>query len=397
MHNLHASALNLEHAVEDEIVREWSIVNAFMHSPAASAVIALLLFFVLGVWYYTADEGFTFINALYFIVVVLTTVRRSARETRRGAPKATERKPLAACRGAHTRTHTHTHTHSVRDSQVGYGDLGPKTARGKLITCVFVLYAMVMAAQALGILTAAAIEKAEKLQAAAKQRQKEEKRLEKQMLRDGTLHHVNVSDHKQRKLEKAAERRRERNMKRLRSVRNMCVVVAIGTIYYACDPVEHKSWVNAFYMSVITVTTVGFGDKYPISPRGRLFAVFYIAIGTLVVGSALSTFVDMYLEAVSELNMRRKLDEKLDAKAFLEADDDGTGQVSEAEFVMYKLEAMELVSQDTLQEIVEQFRAVDIDGDGVLTRRTRNADAGLSRTGRLLIRRFRLSLAAYAY
>ena len=76
----------------------------------------------------------------------------------------------------------------------------------------------------------------------------------------------------------------------------------------------------------------------------------------------------MYLEAVSELNMRRKLDEKLDAKAFLEADDDGTGQVSEAEFVMYKLEAMELVSQDTLQEIVEQFRAVDIDGDGVLTR-----------------------------
>ena len=118
----------------------------------------------------------------------------------------------------------------------------------------------------------------------------------------------------------------------------------------------------------MVITTVGFGDKYPISPRGRLFAVFYIAIGTLVVGSALSTFVDMYLEAVSELNMRRKLDEKLDAKAFLEADDDGTGQVSEAEFVMYKLEAMELVSQDTLQEIVEQFRAVDIDGDGVLTR-----------------------------
>ena len=50
-----------------------------------------------------------------------------------------------------------------RDPQVGYGDLGPKTARGKLITSVFVLYAMVMAAQALGILTAAAIEKAEKL------------------------------------------------------------------------------------------------------------------------------------------------------------------------------------------------------------------------------------------
>ena len=63
-----------------------------------------------------------------------------------------------------------------------------------------------------------------------------------------------------------------------------------------------------------------------------------------------------------------QLGSKLDAKTFLEADDDGTGQVSEAEFVLYKLEAMELVTSDTLQEIVDQFRAVDINGDGMLTR-----------------------------
>ena len=125
----------------------------------------------LGVWYYVADEDFTFINALYFSSSVLTTVRRSARGPGGAHAKAARArwcKPLrlrGGGGGAHTHTHTHTHTHAARLSRLagGYGDLGPKTPRGKLITCVFVLYAMVMAAQALGILTAAAIEKAEKL------------------------------------------------------------------------------------------------------------------------------------------------------------------------------------------------------------------------------------------
>ena len=106
----------------------------------------------------------------------------------------------------------------------------------------------------------------------------------------------------------------------------------------------------------------------PPPPPLHLPPVFYIMAGTLVVGSALGTFVDTYLDYVNEQEASKKLEKKLDASDFLEADDDGTGQVSEAEFVLYKLEVMEMVGKGTIQECVDEFRAVDVNRDGTLTR-----------------------------
>ena len=97
-------------------------------------------------------------------------------------------------------------------------------------------------------------------------------------------------------------------------------------------------------------------------------AVFYIIAGTLIFGSALGTFVDTYLDHVQEQEASKKLEKKLDAADFLNADDDGTGEISEAEFVLYKLEMMEHVGKDTIQECVDEFRAVDVNRDGTLTR-----------------------------
>ena len=51
--------------------------------------------------------------------------------------------------------------------------------------------------------------------------------------------------------------------------------------------IEHLSVIDAFYMSVTTVSTVGFGEVKPFSPAGRLFAIILILTG---VGSALYLF-----------------------------------------------------------------------------------------------------------
>jgi len=48
-------------------------------------------------------------------------------------------------------------------------------------------------------------------------------------------------------------------------------VVLIGTLWY--HGVEQWPWVEAFYMSVITLTTVGFMEVQPLGDRGRLFTV----------------------------------------------------------------------------------------------------------------------------
>ena len=187
-------------------------------------LVALVAFFAFGVLYFSLAEGFTVIDSLYFTVVVLTTV--------------------------------------------GYGDadLLCTSARAKIVICCFVLYAMLLAAQALGILANAAFKKAEEIAAA---RAAENKKLQ-QMARQGAQRAL--GSHEEAKRRRAQARQRERDGKRLKAVLSTCAVVLVGTVYYAADPLEHKAWVDAFYMCVMTVTTVGFGDFSPSSARGRVFA-----------------------------------------------------------------------------------------------------------------------------
>ncbi|HEX8658674.1 MAG TPA: potassium channel family protein, partial [Hymenobacter sp.] len=58
--------------------------------------------------------------------------------------------------------------------------------------------------------------------------------------------------------------------------------------------IEHYKATDAFYMTVITVSTVGFGELHPLSEAGRLFVAFFILYNLVVVAylvSVLSTFI----------------------------------------------------------------------------------------------------------
>ena len=58
--------------------------------------------------------------------------------------------------------------------------------------------------------------------------------------------------------------------------------------------IEHFAAIDAFYMTVTTVSTVGFGELHPFSPAGRVFVSFYILYNLVVVAylvSVLSSFI----------------------------------------------------------------------------------------------------------
>jgi voltage-gated potassium channel len=61
-------------------------------------------------------------------------------------------------------------------------------------------------------------------------------------------------------------------------------VVVAGTVGYVL--IEGWSWWDAFYMTVITITTVGYGEVHPLSTAGRVFTVVIIlgGVGTFFYG-----------------------------------------------------------------------------------------------------------------
>ena len=62
--------------------------------------------------------------------------------------------------------------------------------------------------------------------------------------------------------------------------------VGVGTLMYRW--MEGWGWVDSLYFSVVTLTTVGYGDLSPTSPGSKLFTVFYIIGGISLFGAFLN-------------------------------------------------------------------------------------------------------------
>lgn len=75
------------------------------------------------------------------------------------------------------------------------------------------------------------------------------------------------------------------------SLMSLVAFLAVGMVGYMF--LEQMPLLNAFYMTIITVTTVGFGDIVPTSNASRLFTVFLIIAGIGTATTALSNAVEL--------------------------------------------------------------------------------------------------------
>lgn len=69
-------------------------------------------------------------------------------------------------------------------------------------------------------------------------------------------------------------------------------VLGFGTVVY--HYLENWSWLDALYFSVITLTTIGYGDFSPQTSSGKLFTIFYIVIGIGIILSFINTVYKHY-------------------------------------------------------------------------------------------------------
>ena len=85
-------------------------------------------------------------------------------------------------------------------------------------------------------------------------------------------------------------------------------VMGIGTTGYMI--IEKLSFLNALYMTTITVTTIGFKEIVPLSAEGRIFTIFmaFAGVGTiLLVGTEIA-------RAVVDTNLRRIIGKRREIK-----------------------------------------------------------------------------------
>ncbi|TCK66820.1 voltage-gated potassium channel [Winogradskyella wandonensis] len=74
------------------------------------------------------------------------------------------------------------------------------------------------------------------------------------------------------------------------------------------------SWIDAAYMTVITITTVGFAEVNPLDTSSKIFTIFLILSSVVIVGYAISIITEYILSKNNFENIKqRKMQKKIDA------------------------------------------------------------------------------------
>jgi voltage-gated potassium channel len=132
-------------------------------------------------------------------------------------------------------------------------------------------------------------------------------------------------------------------------------VFLTGTLWYKF--MEGWSWEEAAYMTVITLTTVGFGETNPLSRQGRLFTIALILLGVVTIGYMINRFTEAvvqgYFQEGMRLRQQRRLMETL-TQHYIICGFSRTGRQIAKEF---QAENVTFVVVDSDLESVEQAQA----------------------------------------
>ncbi len=91
----------------------------------------------------------------------------------------------------------------------------------------------------------------------------------------------------------------------------LLVVLMVGVMGYRL--IAGYSWIDAIYMTVITITTVGFGEVIPLTPEAKIFTTFLILCSVVIVGFALSVISEYIISRSSYKDLKhRKVQDKID-------------------------------------------------------------------------------------
>ena len=253
---------------------------------------------------------------------------------------------------------------AITVTSVGYGDLSPKTTAGKGFMIVFIIAGMGLATLCITKVTDLFLA-AQRASVKTSQR-RAEAAIERDVARiknhlGGGLTTADIE-----KLKQKAREEKPAEDKWLKIAFHPVVVISTNTLIGASvmSNLEDISFFDGIWWSVVTSTTVGYGDICPQTKGGRIFASFYAFFTIGIFGWAISQLAQSTIEESSE--------ELFDASTFkltakwLAKQGGNKGYVDKHDFSRAMLIAMGKATQEDFDKLSDRFEQLDVNGDGTL-------------------------------
>ncbi|TXG47822.1 hypothetical protein EZV62_027116 [Acer yangbiense] len=190
----------------------------------------------------------------------------------------------------------------------------------------------------------------------------------------------------------------------------LCIGIGVAVMHF----VEHLGWLDSLYLSVMSVTTVGYGDRAFNTMTGRIFASIWLLVSTLAVARAFLYLAEARVDKRHRKMAKWVLGQDMTVAEFLAADIDNNGFISpnivnhlysqpvnphcpaffsisskglrslkwykdfvsyvyrasrfnKSEYVIYKLKEMGKVSEKDISQICSNFERLDTGNCGKIT------------------------------
>ncbi|NJM97047.1 MAG: potassium channel protein [Phormidesmis sp. RL_2_1] len=144
-------------------------------------------------------------------------------------------------------------------------------------------------------------------------------------------------------------------------------IIVIGTLWYWL--IEGWRLAEALYMTVITLTTVGFSEVRSLGDRGRIFTTLLIFLGIVAVGYIANRFTEAivkgYFQEGVRLNQRRKLMQEL-SRHYILCGFGRTGRQIAEEFSLQNIPFVVVDAEAASVQQAQELGFMAVQGDATL-------------------------------
>jgi len=194
---------------------------------------------------------------------------------------------------------------------VGYGDITPAYARGQVFIGFYVFVSILLIAEMVSTMAGIVMDRTkEYTKSLARNAIQRTERLSHHLVSRvrGTTSTADVADNQEEEEEVAPPSPRKDHewlesaapevaYGQLAGSFSFFLFVGVaGMVFYHEYPGENKTWMEAIYMAVITLSTVGFGAVTATTECGKVFGAFWMIFGVGALGAVVSAFAQVTLQ-----------------------------------------------------------------------------------------------------